>query len=170
MGTRQNTPQKSNSNRIQAAPKFLNALYKEVKEYMWDNPDGTINYDLPSMIKILDYSQIKEHEVIVGEWLYDRKSLIKDSKASSGEKSSKEYPIERIITQKIDTDGIEKYKIRWEGYKASCDTWEPVETIRNDNFDIVRAYEKKVEDDGKKADNDGKKNKSNPKKLAVKTI
>ena len=49
-----------------------------VKEFMWDNPDGTINYDRPSMICLVDYNKMAKDEVFVGNWTYHRSDLKKD--------------------------------------------------------------------------------------------
>lgn len=40
-----------------------------------------------------------------------------------------EYIIERIISKRIDDDGIAKFLVKWENYPTSANTWEPLENL-----------------------------------------
>lgn len=40
-----------------------------------------------------------------------------------------EYIIEKIISKKIDDDGIAKFLVKWENYPKSANTWEPLENL-----------------------------------------
>ena len=39
------------------------------------------------------------------------------------------FKVEKIVDSKVDKNGVPLYKIRWKGYLASDDTWEPTENI-----------------------------------------
>jgi len=40
-----------------------------------------------------------------------------------------EYVVEKIIDQKVDSDGRARYLVKWEGYPMSSNTWEPLENL-----------------------------------------
>jgi len=53
----------------------------------------------------------------------------KKSKVSSSNKLY-QYQIEKIIDDKLDTDGVTTlYKTRWKGYTEDDDTWESTENV-----------------------------------------
>jgi hypothetical protein len=42
------------------------------------------------------------------------------------------FKVERIVGKKRSADGRLEYKVRWQGYAAEHDTWEPAEELRKD--------------------------------------
>lgn len=41
------------------------------------------------------------------------------------------YIVEEIVGKKVCDTGAFIYKVRWEGYSESDDTWEPLENLQN---------------------------------------
>lgn len=48
----------------------------------------------------------------------------------SNPKSQHYFEVEEIIDYRISEDGRNLYKVRWAGYPAGYDTWEPMENLR----------------------------------------
>lgn len=40
-----------------------------------------------------------------------------------------EYIVEKILDKKIDSKGVAKYLVKWEGFPSSNNTWEPLEHL-----------------------------------------
>ncbi|XP_060077475.1 M-phase phosphoprotein 8-like [Ylistrum balloti] len=89
----------------------------------------------------------------------DKKSSVASSDLSEREESSEEelYEVERIM-------GISKasgktlYKVRWRGYGATDDTWEPIENLQS-CLDLIEEYQKKRDEQRLKRANERKKRK-----------
>jgi hypothetical protein len=79
----------------------------------------------------------------------EAKEEVKEPKAKKEEnrKNEKEAFVEKILDRKIRKQGKRKfidYKIRWKGYKAKDDTWEPRARLMEDVPEIVKQYEKNL--------------------------
>lgn len=55
-----------------------------------------------------------------------------------------EYEVEDIIDSKVDDNGVEKFLVRWKGFGAAHDTWEPEKNLANSRelLDAFRASQK----------------------------
>ena len=54
------------------------------------------------------------------------------------------FKVEKIVDSKVDKNGVPLYKIRWRGYLASDDTWEPTENIALTGQGVVSLCIQKV--------------------------
>ncbi|OWF46651.1 M-phase phosphoprotein 8-like [Mizuhopecten yessoensis] len=73
----------------------------------------------------------------------DKKSSVASSDLSEQEESSEEelYEVERIMGMSK-ASGKTLYKVRWRGYGAADDTWEPIENLQS-CLDLIEEFEKK---------------------------
>ncbi|XP_069130202.1 M-phase phosphoprotein 8-like [Argopecten irradians] len=76
----------------------------------------------------------------------DKKSSIAGSDSSEREESSEEelYEVERIMGMSK-ASGKTLYKVRWRGYGATDDTWEPIENLQS-CLDLIEEFQKKREE------------------------
>lgn len=58
--------------------------------------------------------------------------------------SNKEYEVSRIIDVHFKNNGKREFLVRWKGYSAKDDTWEPEEHLNCK--DLINAYLKKCEE------------------------
>lgn len=59
------------------------------------------------------------------------------------------YIVERILQDRINSNGEKEYLIKWEGYSYRQNTWEPYENLKNVR-DIIDKYEKNRKNQNKK--------------------
>ena len=64
-----------------------------------------------------------------------------DPSQISEKKRFKEYELDKIVADRI-RKGKQEFKVRWKGYKAEDDTWEPYQNIKNTAG--YKAYQKKM--------------------------
>ena len=71
------------------------------------------------------------------------KNNIKDlEKFDTVEVLEEEYIVEKILDKKK-TNGIMKYKVKWEGYSENECTWEPRENLSNVKY-LIEEYENSI--------------------------
>ena len=74
------------------------------------------------------------------------KSKGSDCDTSSTEQGEEVYQVEKILSKRKTSNGVE-YLIKWKGYDDSSDnTWEPKENCQCP--DLIREYEAKVKNKG----------------------
>jgi hypothetical protein len=56
-----------------------------------------------------------------------------------------EYEIERIIDHRVHRGHATQYRVRWKGYSAEHDTWEPMSNLRNCR-ELVQQYQRSLHD------------------------
>ncbi|MFH4976047.1 hypothetical protein AB6A40_002756 [Gnathostoma spinigerum] len=59
---------------------------------------------------------------------------------SSESGMSSTFEVEKIVGIKHKKDGSELYKVRWLGFGASDDTWEPIENLTEDCLPLIEMY------------------------------
>ncbi|XP_033741181.1 M-phase phosphoprotein 8-like [Pecten maximus] len=89
----------------------------------------------------------------------DKKASIAGSDLSEREESSEEelYEVERIMGMSK-ASGKTLYKVRWRGYGATDDTWEPIENLQS-CLDLIEEFQKKREEQQLKRATERKKRK-----------
>ena len=55
--------------------------------------------------------------------------------------SAEEYAVEWIMAKEKLEEGQDWYLVRWQGYGAAHDSWEPVSNLAQSATDLVAAYE-----------------------------
>lgn len=56
--------------------------------------------------------------------------------------SQEEYIVEEILEKRINRLGKTEYLVKWEGYKVSESTWEPIENLENSQ-DLILDFEER---------------------------
>lgn len=67
-----------------------------------------------------------------------------DEESSDDEASQEEYEVERIIDVYFKKNGEKEFLVRWKGYSAKEDTWEPEANLNCK--DLIESYLKKCEE------------------------
>jgi len=72
-----------------------------------------------------------------------QKSLVPERSRGNVEQpeatEEKQYEVQAIVDDKIESDGQHLYKVRWKGYPASEDTWQP-EASLTQSQDPLNSY------------------------------
>ena len=53
------------------------------------------------------------------------KAFIKWWETEEGPKEEPEYVVKKIVDKRVATDGRSEYLIKWKGFAAKFDSWEP---------------------------------------------
>ena len=56
------------------------------------------------------------------------------------QEAAEEYAVEWIMAKELE-EGQEWYLVRWQGYSAAHDSWEPASNLAQSATDLVAAYE-----------------------------
>lgn len=84
------------------------------------------------------------------------------------EETEDEYVIERVIDRRVDKTGrAYEYRVRWEGYEAEDDTWEPHATVVGPRLtEFEQQSTKKDGDDGDEKNQDEENDEIEPERSA----
>lgn len=77
--------------------------------------------------------------------------------------NDEEYEVESIVEKRL-KKGVPQYLVKWKGWPAEDNTWEPLENLE-ESLDLVEAFDKQLNNDSQKT---GEKRKAEPEKKSAK--
>lgn len=73
-----------------------------------------------------------------------KRTLKEDASTTKAQGGRKEWEVEQIVDSRIDEETLEHwFKVKWKGYAAKDNTWEPKKNLTNCKV-LVEKYEKKA--------------------------
>merc|ERR1719222_68684 len=94
-----------------------------------------------------EFDEEEEEELDEGddEGTEVKQSPKKKKKKGKKKKAEAEYEVETIVSKRESEEGKVEYFVKWKGWNASDNTWEPVENLQSSK-ELIDEFEAKTED------------------------
>ena len=90
-----------------------------------------------------EFDEEEEEELDEGE--EEEKPKKKKKKGKQKKKAEAEYEVESIVSKRESDEGKVEYLVKWKGWNASDNTWEPVDNLQSSQ-ELIDEFEGKTED------------------------
>ena len=94
-----------------------------------------------------EFDEEEEEELDEGddEGEEEEKPKKKKKKGKKKKKAEAEYEVESIVSKRESDEGKVEYLVKWKGWNASDNTWEPVDNLQSSQ-ELIDEFEGKTED------------------------
>jgi len=79
------------------------------------------------------------------------------------------YEVSHIVDEDYSNPNQRVFRVRWLGYSAQHDSWEPLENLQNGAMEVVRAWDRKKKQQGQKRKAPGEKSTTTQKRQKLRT-
>merc|ERR1719458_1873780 len=92
-----------------------------------------------------EFDEEEEEELDEGDGEGEEEKPKKKKKKGKKKKVEAEYEVETIVSKRESEEGKVEYLVKWKGWNASDNTWEPVDNLHSSK-DLIDEFEGKTED------------------------
>ena len=78
-----------------------------------------------------EFDEDQDEEVVEGDEEGDAQADAEEKPGKKKKKAEAEYEVESVVSKRDTGEGKVEYLVKWKGYDASDNTWEPVENLES---------------------------------------
>ena len=87
-----------------------------------------------------EFDEDQDEEVVEGDEEGDAQADAEEKPGKKKKKAEAEYEVESVVSKRDTGEGKVEYLVKWKGYDASDNTWEPVENLESSQ-ELVDEFE-----------------------------